>query len=107
MFIVKAAGAFDASSVLRWLRGEEGLQVFGTRAAAQKIADRLSLAPGGEWVVVELPALLVSARDEIADHLRLVESVLAQMREAGAVAMWPRTEDENDAPVTGAVKLPN
>ena len=38
MWVVKAKGCSSADAVLRWLRGEEGIRVYGTSAAAEKVA---------------------------------------------------------------------
>lgn len=103
MWVVKAKGCSSADAVLRWLNGE-GIQVYGQRAAAEKVAARLGTSPPTPtlpevaWEVVELPALLLQVHDELKAKLDLVGTVLQQMREIGVEALWPPAAEASGDP---------
>ena len=111
MWVVKAKGCSSADAVLRWLRGEEGIRVYGTSAAAEKVAARLGCAPATPtspevaWEVVELPVLVLQVHDELKLKLDLVGEVLRQMREIGAEALWPPAEEAPGEPEPGTGDL--
>lgn len=113
MWVVRAAGASLLTTISLWVRGGDGFFVFGTREAAAASAARMNASDqrGVTWEAVELPGLLVEARDELQETLTRVEAVLTQMREAGQVALWPPAQDEKDkndsADGSTVGKLPN
>lgn len=100
MWVVRAVGGSPLMTISLWARGGDGLFVYGTKEAAEKSAQRINATDprGFTWEAVELPGLLVEARDELHETLIRVEAVLAQMREAGQVALWPaaQAQDEKD-----------
>lgn len=111
MWVVRAKGVSLVASLSAWVRGGDGLFVYGSKPAAEAAAVRLGGAL--QWEVAELPALLVESCDELRETLRLLDAVVQQMREAGTVALWPasapedETIDDGDANHRGPVKLTN
>lgn len=101
MWVVRPVEGNVVAAVVAWLRGREAIYVYGTAEAAQAAADHMNKGPlaqaGAAWTIAELPGLLVEVVDELRDQVRLVESAVARMREAGAVALWPAPEPEGPA----------
>lgn len=98
MWVVRPIHDDMTQAIVAWLRGSEGIWVYGTAEAAQTAADRLNKNPlhtsGPVWTVAELPPLLVAVVDELRERLRLVEGTVARMREAGAVALWTAAPEQ-------------